>query len=87
MPSVYPAALDSFDTTRQDGIGEVINADEINELADAVNKIEAELGTAPSAAFATVDARFTDAESRITVVESTGGGGGASGSFAFFMGG
>ena len=54
MPSVYPGALDSLSTTHADGVNEVIAAATTNDLADAVNKIEAELGVNPSGAEVTV---------------------------------
>jgi len=54
MPSGYPGALDSLSTTHADGVNEVIAAATTNDLADAVNKIEAELGVNPSGAEVTV---------------------------------
>jgi hypothetical protein len=56
MASVYPANIDSFPTNHQDDAGEVIHAQTTNDIADAVNKIEAELGTNPSGSLATVAA-------------------------------
>jgi hypothetical protein len=58
MASAYPAALDAFATNHVDDVGEVIEAADINDLADAANKIEAELGTDPSGTFADVAARL-----------------------------
>ena len=56
MASVYPGALDTF--ALGDGPNEYIGPD-VEDLKDAVNKIEAELGVAPSgAAYATVRARL-----------------------------
>lgn len=43
MPSAFPNALDSFTTTHADNVGEVIHASDVNNLADAVNKIEIEV--------------------------------------------
>jgi hypothetical protein len=61
MASVYPGGLDSFSTTRT--TGQVVQASTDNEHSDAINKIEAELGTAPSGSEATVAARFASVES------------------------
>lgn len=47
MPSGYPAALDAFSTAHADNVGEPIHAGDINDLADAVNKIEAAFGANP----------------------------------------
>lgn len=58
MSSSYPTSLDSFATNHADNVGEVIEAADVNDLADAVNKIEAELGTDPSGSLATVKARL-----------------------------
>jgi len=46
--------LDSLSTSHADGVNEVIAAATTNDLADAVNKIEAELGVNPSGAEVTV---------------------------------
>lgn len=56
MASVYPGSLDAFSTAHHDGVGEKIQAAFINDLDDAVNKIEAELGINPSGAYPTVAA-------------------------------
>jgi len=60
MASVYPGALDTFLTNKNDLTGQGSNdhAGHHNNLADAINKIEAELGINPSGASATVVARF-----------------------------
>lgn len=58
MSSSYPGTLDTFATNHADGTSEVIHAATINDLADAVNKVEAELGTSPSGASTTVKARL-----------------------------
>lgn len=51
MASVYPGALDSFATNKADATTTATDhKDHHNDLADAVNKIEIELGTNPSAA-------------------------------------
>lgn len=46
MASSYPTSLDSFSTTHVGG--ETIVAGTDNDQADAINKIESELGTNPS---------------------------------------
>lgn len=58
-PSGYPGALDTFATNKADGSSTPTDhPTHHNDLADAVNKIEAELGITPSGAFATVVARL-----------------------------
>lgn len=68
MPSAYPGALDALNTSLTDGtdagddtpgstaVG--THAAHHNNLADAINKIEAELGIAPSDSYDTVRARL-----------------------------
>jgi hypothetical protein len=56
MASVYPTGLDTFSTTHIPG--EAILAATDNDMADAINKIEAELGITPSDSYATVKARL-----------------------------
>ncbi len=58
MASAYPSGLDSQSTSHQDNVGEFIHASTVNDLADAVNKIEAELGTLPKGQFASVSAKL-----------------------------
>ena len=68
MASVYPGSLDSLATNKANATSQ--NTDHPahhNDLADAVNKIEAELGTNPSAAFSTVATRLTDIEAGLPV--------------------
>lgn len=61
MASVYPGALDTLATNKADGTATLTDhKDHHNDLADAVNKIEAELGIEPSGAFSTVVARLND---------------------------
>lgn len=62
MASTYPNTLDSFSTSHQDNVGEIVHASFVNDLDDAVNKIEAELGTLPKGAFSTVKARLNNVE-------------------------
>lgn len=58
MASSYPNGLDALTTTHQDSVGEVIHATDVNNLADAVNKIEAELGILPKGTFSSVSAKL-----------------------------
>lgn len=72
MPSNYPGGLDSLSITHADGIGEVIHASTTNDLADAVNKIEAELGVDPAGTNLTVAERLDDLLDYIDTVASGG---------------
>lgn len=56
MASSYPTGLDSFSTTH--ATGQVIEAATDNDLADAVNKMQAEFGTNPSSSYSTVADRL-----------------------------
>lgn len=58
MASNYPSGLDVFNTGHQDSVGEIVHAADVNSLADAVNKIEAELGTLPKGTFSSVSAKL-----------------------------
>lgn len=58
MPSGYPGALDTLATNHADGANEVISSATLNDLADAVNKIEAELGINPRGSSASLVARL-----------------------------
>lgn len=60
MPSSYPGGLDSFTTGTLTG---VVSGSDHGNKADAINRIEAELGTDPSGAYATVKARMDAVES------------------------
>lgn len=71
MASLYPGALDSFSTAHADGVSEVIHAVDVNNLADAVNKIEAELGINPSGAYADLLGRLADLVNR-TIADAKG---------------
>lgn len=62
MASSYPGGLDSFATNHADGVQEVIHASSINDADDAINKIEAELGTAPRGV-------YTDVKTRLNTME------------------
>lgn len=59
MPSGYPSALDSLGTsTTNTTVADTTHPALHNDANDAINKIEAELGTDPSASFTTVRARL-----------------------------
>lgn len=59
MASAYPGGLDTFATNKADAtVTATDHPGHHNDLADAVNKIEAELGINPSGASATVLARL-----------------------------
>src|SRR3954469_19749738 len=58
MASNYPNGLDSLNTSHVDSVGELIHAVDINTLADAVDKIEAELGILPKGTFSSVAAKL-----------------------------
>lgn len=59
MPSSYPGALDTFATDKANATAAVDDhPPHHNDLADAVNKVEAELGTNPKGSAATVKARL-----------------------------
>ena len=63
MASNYPGSLDSFDTIASDkktsdSVGGRTHRAMHNDLGDAIEAIETELGTTPSGSYATVKARF-----------------------------
>lgn len=70
MASAYPGALDTLVTTRQDDTDSKsgtdlglttttgVHAQDHNDAADAINKIEAELGVTPKGTFSSVSARL-----------------------------
>ncbi len=63
MASNYPGSLDSFDTIASDkktsdSVGGRTHRQMHNDVADAVEAVQAELGTDPAGTFATVKARF-----------------------------
>ncbi len=60
MASSYPNTLDNFSTSHQDNVGEIVHASFVNDLDDAVNKIEAELGTLPKGGFSNVKLRLNN---------------------------
>ena len=63
MATNYPSSLDTFDTIASDKktsdvVGGRTHRDMHNDLADAVEAVQAELGVAPSGSFSTVKARL-----------------------------
>lgn len=62
MASSYPGGLDAFSTSHQDNVGEIVHASIVNDLDDAVNKIEAELGTLPKGNYTSAKARLNNVE-------------------------
>ena len=63
MASNYPGSLDSFDTIASDkktsdSVGGRTHRDMHNDLGDAIEAVQAELGTDPAGTFATVKARL-----------------------------
>ena len=62
MASSYPGGLDNFSTSHQDNVDEIIHASTVNDNADAINKIEAELGTDPKGSAVDVKTRIADTE-------------------------
>lgn len=67
MASNYPSSLDSFDTIASDkktsdSVGGRTHRDMHNDLGDAIESVQTELGTNPSGSDATVAARLTAIE-------------------------
>lgn len=59
MASAYPGSIDTLATNKADATTTATDhAAHHNNMADAINKVEGELGTDPSGSFATVAARF-----------------------------
>ena len=63
MASTYPGSLDSFDTIASDkktsdAVGGRTHRDMHNDLGDAIEAVQTELGTDPAGVYATVKARF-----------------------------
>jgi hypothetical protein len=63
VASNYPGSLDSFDTIASDkktsdSVGGRTHRDMHNDLGDAIESVQGELGTDPSGSYATVKARF-----------------------------
>lgn len=71
MASAYPGGLDSFVTNLANATATAnTHPTHHNDLADAVNKIEAELGVTPSGAAATVVGRLDAADTAVDDVEA-----------------
>ena len=74
MTSVYPGALDSLNTALVNATNEFnTHPNHHNDLADAINKIEAELGISPKGAFGTVKARLDSiavSKTRINIADA-----------------
>jgi hypothetical protein len=69
MASSYPTGIDAFSTSHTDAENQVTVHPQVhNDLADAINKVEGELGINPSGSFATVTARFTALGSGVVVL-------------------
>lgn len=62
MASSYPGALDTLPTSHQNNVNEAVNATDVNNLADAINKVEAALGINPSGSYASVVNRLNQIE-------------------------
>lgn len=76
MPSSFPGGLDSFTnptgTDTQDAeVGGRTHSEMHGDTFDAIEAIETELGTNPSAGFSTVAARFTAVETDVSTLEAT----------------
>jgi hypothetical protein len=66
LSSTYPGALDNLATNKADATDTPTDHPaHHNDLADAVNKVEAELGTDPSGASATVKARLDGVDTTV----------------------
>lgn len=70
MASAYPGALDALATnmTNASPLTNVHPAHH-NDMADAINKIEAELGVNPSGTFATLLARIVAIEDKLAILQ------------------
>ena len=72
MATNYPSSLDTFDTIASDKktsdtVGGRTHRDMHNDLADAVEAVQAELGTDPAGAYATVKLRLEALEAEVVV--------------------
>lgn len=67
MASSYPQSLDSFET-HQDNVAEVIHAEDVNNIGQAVGAVQTVLGINPQGTELTVAAR-------LEALEAGGGGG------------
>lgn len=72
MASSYPGGLDSFATNKANATATVTDHPaHHNDLADAINKIEAELGTNPSGAAASVAAAIAAVSAPFAAIPNT----------------
>ncbi len=72
MPSNFPIALDNLATNKANATPTANDhAEHHNDLADAINKVEAELGTNPSGVSTTVAAAITSIRESLLSVESS----------------
>lgn len=73
MASTYPTTLDAFATTRANtDVTDTTHPADHNNANDAINKIEAELGTDPSGTFSTVGGRLA-ARSTVRLTSDSSG--------------
>lgn len=73
MASAYPASLDTLDTTWADADATTsVHPQHHIDLADAVNKVEAELGTTPKGTFSNVSARLAARSTVRLTADSSG---------------
>ena len=64
MASTYPTTLDALSTTKADATATLTDhKNHHNDLADAANKIELELGTLPKGS-------YTDVKTRLNAMET-----------------
>ncbi len=69
MGSSYPSSLDSFPTNRSNTTQQSnTHPGDHNNFADAINKIEAELGTVPKGSYSSVKSRLAALEASLQVV-------------------
>lgn len=59
MPSRYPEDFDTFPTNHADNADEIVHAVTVNDLADAINKMQREMGKNPSGTADSIAARFS----------------------------
>jgi hypothetical protein len=69
MPSSYPGSVDTLSTSKVDSTAMATDhAGHHNDMADAINRIETELGTSPKGGFATVKARIAGVETTAATI-------------------
>src|SRR5687768_6962150 len=74
MPSSssYPSGFDAFDDPGGNLSGPPLHSDMHKHLNDAVEKMQAEMGTSPSGAAATIAARFTAISANVQAFAASG---------------